>query len=353
MALPPQYVVIGSSGGDGSTNNTSGSTAAFASLATWEDTADGIAAPTDQLTVYCSTSNGNADTTAVTLSGWVSSPVSTNYLQIQAASTDKAGTSWNPAKYRLQATSATALSLAFDYVRVVDLQITTTPNANNQAVIAFTGNNVANDMRISGCLLKQGGTVNREPVIYCPTSVNTILKVWNTICYGNGSSLNANSSGIAALSCASVDVYNCTLVGGTYGVYRVTGTVTLRNTYCSGVTASTSGTITATYSAFSDAGVAGTGNVASVAKSISAGAYFTNVTAGSENWAIASASSALDNVGTDVSGGTAPLNYTVDILGTTRSAYDIGAHELVVGGGGGVPVPVLLARATSLGTGAR
>jgi hypothetical protein len=64
-----------------------------------------------------------------------------------------------------------------------------------------------------------------------------------------------------------------------------------------------------------------------VAYSTSSGAYFTSVTAGSENLHIG-ASSALKNVGTDRSAA-----FTTDIDGQTRSGtWDIGADEYVAAG---------------------
>jgi hypothetical protein len=58
---------------------------------------------------------------------------------------------------------------------------------------------------------------------------------------------------------------------------------------------------------------------------------FTNVTAGSEDFHLP-AGSALIDVGTDTSGDAAPLNFTDDIDGVTRTGtWDIGADEYVVG----------------------
>jgi hypothetical protein len=59
---------------------------------------------------------------------------------------------------------------------------------------------------------------------------------------------------------------------------------------------------------------------------------FTNVTAGSEDLHIPTGS-ALKDVGTDTSGDAAPMNFTTDIDGETRSGtWDVGADELVTGG---------------------
>jgi hypothetical protein len=57
-------------------------------------------------------------------------------------------------------------------------------------------------------------------------------------------------------------------------------------------------------------------------------AQFTNVTGGSENFRLVSGSYLIDT-GTDTSGEGAPLNFTDDIVGTTRSDWDVGAFEYV------------------------
>ena len=63
MATVQRYVNTASSGGDGTTNNTSGSTAAYASLSSWEANSGGSA--TDDYIVDCS--GTAADTTNVTI----------------------------------------------------------------------------------------------------------------------------------------------------------------------------------------------------------------------------------------------------------------------------------------------
>jgi len=75
----------------------------------------------------------------------------------------------------------------------------------------------------------------------------------------------------------------------------------------------------------------GTGDT-TTAYSTSSGAYFTNVTAGSEDVHIASASSALIGAATDLSG-----DFTLDFDRETRSAWDVGADEYIAAGGGSLP----------------
>jgi len=84
----------------------------------------------------------------------------------------------------------------------------------------------------------------------------------------------------------------------------------------------------------------GTATLQEIDYSVSAGAYFTNVTSGSEDVEIG-ASSELRGEGTDLSAdGTYAFDY--DIVGTTRSAWDIGVFEYVAAGGGGSVVPIIM-----------
>lgn len=327
------YVRTSSAGGDGTADTDSGTTAAYASLSLFEDARNGVLS--EATTVYCSVGSGTAaDTTAVAIAGWTASAA--NYLQVEAKSGEKASTKWSATKYRLEVANANALHLsAIDYVRVVGLQCgVTAMSANYQAPIYVNIVGASTDIRIDSCYLKvKEGLTSRAPALYVPSGAGIALKVWNTICETRSNSTHAYSCGITIVNAATVEIYNCTCIGGTYGINRVTsGTVTAKNTYGYGVTAGFTGTITTSYCASNTAELSGTGDVDSVAKATASGAYFADVSANDNaDWAIG-ASSALCNVGA-APGGSAPLNYTVDINGATRTTnYDIGADEYVAAG---------------------
>ena len=137
-------------------------------------------------------------------------------------------------------------------------------------------------------------------------------------------------------------VYNCVSLNNTGYGFQITGFKTLvaKNCYAGAngtdYQVDTNGTLTKTTCHASDT----TGNT-QTACSTSSGAYFTNVTAGTENIHIG-ASSALIGVGTDLhADGTFAFN--TDIDGETRpdGAWDVGADEYVAAGGGTV-VPVFM-----------
>jgi len=132
-------------------------------------------------------------------------------------------------------------------------------------------------------------------------------------------------------------LYNCAaLNNGTYGfaVYAWRSMI-VKNCYAGANTtadfyAATNSTFTDTTCASSD----GSESTATVACATGSGAYFTNVTAGSEDVTIGS-SSALSDAGTDLSSdGTFSFDY--DWEGDTRSDWSIGPDEL----SGGAPATV-------------
>jgi len=126
-----RYVNPHSSGGDGTTQLLTGSTAAYASLSAWNTarTRDLVAANEIE-EVVCET-DGNADvrTSTLTLStSWITD--ATHYVSIKSGPNDRAGSSWDTSKYRLQTTlttTGTALVLCNGtnpkYVKLDGLQI--------------------------------------------------------------------------------------------------------------------------------------------------------------------------------------------------------------------------------------
>jgi len=124
--------------------------------------------------------------------------------------------------------------------------------------------------------------------------------------------------------------YNCVSMNAEIYGFTNWGTLVGKNCYAGG-----SGTddfvrsMTLTTCASED----GTRSTTVIAFSTSSGAYFTNVTGGSENATIG-ASSELINIGTDLhADATYPFNW--DYVGDTRpdGAWDIGADEYVAAGG--------------------
>ena len=334
MATITRYVdPNAAAGGDGTTNGLSGATCAYASMAIWE------AAQQQNLTdgggdiaeCICDSNGGAADTTAVTIDGWTTS--STSYIWIHTPTSSRHDGTYLSTKYRLEVNDATVLAISDDYVRIEGLQIEQHGQTAVRSVVYISGQTASsNDVRISSSIIKQGGGTSFRSIGVHIVSSNAVVSLWNSVIFNpaNLGTSDTQNSAIRIASSSSVNIYSCTVFGG-YRVLRAdSGTVVVKNTYVGVIGGLTAyfGSATLTTCASSDAtGSSGLQNIAINTSN------FTNVTAGSENYHLPSGSALID-VGTDTSGDSAPLNFTDDIDGQTRSgSWDIGADEYVAGGG--------------------
>ncbi len=289
----------------------------------------------------CSTSGSTPDTERVNIGALGQMVTSgTNYLQIRSGSGHRPGTSWDATKYNLSCAFASGagagVCIANDksYVYVDGLQISISSHAGQDASaeIIYTGENTGNHntCRYSNLLIKgqrdsgAGGITRGMSIIYGVTA-------WNLIIYDCGSA--AGTSPIK--NHGSSKFYSCTFISHGSGAIITAdfsndgdgnGTTILKNCYAGGATFHDydvgSGTVTMTNCGSSDTTADGTAPQTSKAVNTT---QFTNVTAGSQNWALPSGS-ALENTGVDTTSDAAPLNFTDDIAGTARSGtWDIGA----------------------------
>ncbi len=301
---------IKSSGGD------------YTSLSAWEAAMQKDLVTADEISV--AECYNFQDTTAVLISGWVTDP--TRYIRIYTPTSERhngtAGTG-----YRLIVTSAQSLRVRESHVRVEGLETKAVTTGYSGIVVDNdTAMEAAPYILIDACLIHDCGTYG----VYlgrCGSS-GYPLHLRNTIIYKCGSYGIIATWGNAP---AIVEIYNCTVAQATtYGIRKDSSSavVGVKNCYAgaSGTDYSTVSTWdTFTTNASSD--TTGTAGLQSIAHSTSSGAYFTNITAGSENYHIG-ASSALKDVGTDLS-----ATFTNDIDGATRSGtWDIGADEYTTGG---------------------
>lgn len=337
-------------GGTGTTNALTGANCAFKSLSIWESARDADLTAGDGASNYvveraiCGSAHANhtADTTAVTIGGWTTS--ANSYIDIRTDASNRAGLSWSASKYRLEVANATAVTHYEDYVRYDGLQVgKSSSSANLQALFSISSQTAsANDIHISGCLLKQAGHATyTEPAVYA-LDADMVLSVWNTIAYGSGPATGANNA-VLYLSTNTANIYSCVLVGGSMGL-RGGGVVTAKNVYCGNTSVEdfyrASGTLTKVNCASEDQSADDTSGADETATNCVAAAVaydtdtFVNVTAGSEDFHLAADGlSPLKGAGVDTSGEGAPLNFTTDIEGNTRDAtWDIGADAWVEAG---------------------
>jgi hypothetical protein len=234
MATIVRYVNTASSGGDGTTNATSGGTAAYASLSAAE-----AALRQDLTSVTCDVSYDSNDTdialdirctgttadTAAAVSfanaSWVTN--ATHRIGVRLNPSDSApGAKWDTAKYRLSITPSYGAGVlavgAARHIALKDLQVEANGNADNSRIALFLGN-FAFDVKVIGGFYRTTGTVTTTwdgtDAIQCTSTTTFALKMRNvTAVTADGRPLYfVNYATAANLLWA----YNCTWVnrGGT------------------------------------------------------------------------------------------------------------------------------------------
>lgn len=274
------------------------------------------------LTIECYTLAG-ADSTAVNVSGFTTD--ATHYIRIVVPAAERHDGKRNTGKYRLEvsASGGSALAINDDYVRVEGLQIRNTHATGAYAASVGAGTSATSDVRFIDCIAYDSpGSDGFSNQIGGTTFLNCIA-------FGNGKT-GFNSKGSAGVTQYA---YNCAAVNNTQrgffaGSFR---TFVVKNCYAGGNTGNdyeteTNGVMTSTTCHDED----GTGDT-TTAFATGSGGYFTNVTGGSEDLHIGSASSALIGAATDLH---ADAKWThpggaVDIDGNARpdGAWDVGVDE--------------------------
>ena len=302
-----RYVNPGSSGGDGTTSATSGANAAYASCNAWEaaeqtnlDTANNI------MLVYAA--GTTADTTACAISGWTTS--ATDYIDFRG---DNTSGKLDAGKYRLTGIASDAMNIGSTNVRVSNVAIETP--WNGYECFDLTGWNGNYQIHDNVCKSGGGQGIN--------VGYGVSAKIWNNViyeCNGTGirnAATHANENVVAA--------YSNTLIGNGVGMADSHGHVTAKNNIAYNNTTDYSGTFAA----------ASTHNLSKDTTAPALNTYYvsktlTFVNAAGDDYHLASGDTDAIDMGTATSGESAPLNFTTDIDGTTRSGtWDIGADEYV------------------------
>lgn len=320
--MATRYVNTASTaGGDGTTNNTTGATRAYASLSAWEAARQAILAEVEE--VLCTGSA--ADATGVLVDGWTTTAAF--YIHIRGNPDNANGRSflarWSTTHYRLAAPSdfGATLDIRESYVRVTGIQIENTSADASYCVRCFPNVTAANsDIQIDSVFARDAdATGGNNAGFFCQDGT---YKIRNCVSVGNGGAGFRFEVGDQVSNTTTVD--NCVAAANTgagFVAFDVSGSYTLRNCYSGGNTGADISTNwdTITTCRTED----GSQSTTIAAYSTSSGAFFTNVTAGSEDFQIGS-SSTLKDVGTDLS-----ASFTTDIANTTRTGtWDIGVWEI-------------------------
>ena len=195
-----RYVDTASAGGNGTTSELTGENAAYASLFAWEAAENvNLFTAGNWHHVYVKATNGDVDSTAVTIDGWTTGEA--NYILIEAADSDKAvKTSFDTSKYRLTA----ILSIAEDYVRILGVQFANTSTYSN--CISYGGIGATNDIRIERCRIRADAT-GTEGIYFA--DADAILTLNNNIIESTGTYGNMG----IRIGAGTVNVYNNAVIG--------------------------------------------------------------------------------------------------------------------------------------------
>lgn len=295
----------------------------YTTLSAWEDAIDGDLTGTGVAEVTCYAID---DTTAVSIAGWTTT--SSDYVYIHVDSTARHAGKWDGDKYNLVLADVDAFTIGEDFVRVDGLQVcTSSMNGNGDDPISIPNGAIgaSGDIRLSNIIVKGSADTTYYQYGIGVSDADAVVKIWNSIVYNVGGSASVNSIGLVSVGTTSL--YSSTVIGGRYGIACNGGTLTVKNTYAGGSVTEdyirVSGTLAKTNCASEDQSADDTGTNETASNCVAAAvalstSTFVNVTAGSEDYHLV-VGSALIGAGASTSGESAPLDFTIDIDGDTRS----------------------------------
>jgi hypothetical protein len=191
-------------------------TDAYTSLSAWEAAEQtDLVADGDWHHVYCRSSGGTADSTAVVIDGWTTGP--SNYILIEAASGDEAvKTGIDTSRYRLTAASGNAIENRIDDLTIRGIQF----DCAALGIYASKWQNTSADVTIDQCYLKTGSA----GITGYGSSVT--INVESSIIVGDA----APNYGIHAQD-GTWNIYNCVVYGYDHGLYEGASgpTITIEN----------------------------------------------------------------------------------------------------------------------------
>jgi len=336
MAEVIRYIDTASSGGDGTTQGHSGSTAAYASMSAWEAAEQtDLVTDTDYHRVLCA---GGIDGTDMTIVGWTTG--ASNYISIEGDPTAPDGDGKNDtyksstSYYMKEFTATTGQGIAVneDFVHFDGIQLRNSQTSGSyDPIIAFGTAGTGATSVMKNCKIDcPNATIGTLRGIYIWDSDRDLTLIANLLDWKHGTTTD-NDMAISLTTGCDINLYNNTFVradGAASGWARCvvgdgSNTVTAQNncyaTFGDDVSAAT---ITASYNAGKqDDDSTGHQDIQNSDRVNE----WTDFTTG--DWSIKDTSSVLYDNGT--TGGDIP---TVDQNGTTYTTADIGCFAFPVDG---------------------
>lgn len=179
--------------------------------------------------------------------------------------------------------------------------------------------------RISNCIMPDGA----RGIATTATDATAVILAWNNLIYGQ-----TNECILQNASANTIHAYNNALIGGTYGIRNVAGTVRPKNNIAQdNSTAGYNGSMTDSATNISEDATSPETGLRNIS--------LTFVNAGTD-YHLADTDTAAIDAGTDLSAD-ATIAFDYDFEGDTRGAsWDIGADERLVAAAGGIRSGLLL-----------
>lgn len=258
-----------------------------------------------------------ADTTAVNVTGYTTD--ATRYINIYTTTAARHQGYWSTNYYHLSTggSNTPTLKISNNFVTVTGLQAkhTSGTSSNYHAAFYIAATNLT--------MKKDIAYANAGPAIYGEVDRANIM-------IQNSFAISTSNSGIRLSGkwsdAPSQQVLNSVAVseGSGNGIMSVTYAITVKNCYAYSASGNDYGINTNKTTCAAADTTGEPSSLDSIGYSTSSGAYFINVTSGSENFHIGSSSS-LKDAGTDLSS-----TFTDDIDGQTRiNTWDVGVDEII------------------------
>lgn len=261
----------------------------------------------------------------------------TRYIKIYTTAAARHSGKWSTTKFRIEASNTAILNNATGFVWLDGLQFKLTASSATSDVY-YASHPASSWLRISNCLAY--GVASGSQIIcgyHSGSDIAHTTYLWNNIFWDF---ISAGSNGIAIYGNEASPVLYCysnTVHNSEYGIFNL-GTMHAKN---NGVVGGTTryyngGTFDGTKNSSDNNDALGTNPINGTPTFVDA----SNANHQLRDFHLQSSDTLWKNAGYDTSGESAPLNFTTDIDGDTRSTWDVGADEYVAAGGGDISRPL-------------
>lgn len=303
----------------------------YSTLSAWVSSLSAVLSAPQQADIYNFGSGGLVESGGVPISGFTTTTTNRIIINVPTAERHN-GLAHSGAYITNAAAGFSVTTLRFgsnvDFVEVHGLEVESLDTAGGAAFHWNLACGASNEYVMTHCLIH--GAANTGVVAAFAANGNYIYR--NNIMYSPGSQRVFDTRGVTSMEFSNNTVY--AVVDFPFLCDNNVSNV-VKNTYVGGATnLCFHGSFCGTGNNNAASDTSATANFTSSVNSIAGSSAFTSVTSGSEDFRTKTGFTALNNLGATLAA------VTDDIIGTARpqgSAYDIGAFENIVAGGGFIP----------------